>query len=62
MPDEDLFCVFCKRTKDDVKYLLAGRPGIAICEECVSSLMAIIAEENDEWRTAQIERLSKIGK
>jgi ATP-dependent Clp protease ATP-binding subunit ClpX len=60
MSDEKPFCAFCKRSKDDVNYLVAG-PGAAICEECVSHLIAIVAEESPDWRDAQIERLSKTG-
>jgi ATP-dependent Clp protease ATP-binding subunit ClpX len=60
MADENLSCSWCQRSKDDVKHLLAG-PGIAVCDECLGELSAILAEENSDWRDAQIERLSKLG-
>jgi ATP-dependent protease Clp ATPase subunit len=61
MSESQLSCSFCRRSQDQVKVLLAG-PGLSICEACVSELMAIIAEDHADWRDAQIERLSKIGK
>jgi ATP-dependent Clp protease ATP-binding subunit ClpX len=61
MSENKLSCSFCRRSQDDVTVLLAG-PGISICDECVSELMAIIAQDHADWRDAQIERLSKIGK
>jgi hypothetical protein len=60
MVDKNLTCSWCKRSEDDVKYLIAG-PGIAICDGCVADLSAILAEERSDWRDAQIERLSKLG-
>ncbi|HEY6254234.1 MAG TPA: ClpX C4-type zinc finger protein [Xanthobacteraceae bacterium] len=59
MSDKKLFCAFCTRSSDEVKYLMAG-PGVAICDECISELMSVIAEKNADWRDAQIERLSKM--
>ena len=58
--NEHLSCVFCQRDSDDVEHLLAG-PGVAICDECLSDLSATLAEQNSEWRRAQIERLSGLG-
>ena len=57
--EENISCCFCRRCKDDVKHLLAG-PGIAICDECLGDLSAILAEQQSDWRDAQIERLSKL--
>ena len=28
-------CSFCKRKEEDVARLIAGQPGVAICDECV---------------------------
>jgi ATP-dependent protease Clp ATPase subunit len=61
MPDKELICSFCSQSEDDVKVLVAG-PGISICDGCVAELMVIIAEDHPDWRDAQIERLSKVGK
>jgi hypothetical protein len=58
--EENLSCAFCRRAKDDVKHLLAG-PGVAVCDECLGDLSAILAEQHSDWRDAQIERLSKLG-
>ncbi|MGH6823237.1 MAG: ClpX C4-type zinc finger protein [Methylocella sp.] len=56
---EKHYCIFCRRSQDETKRILAG-PGIAICDECTAESMAIIAEEDAEWRDAQIERLTKM--
>ena len=60
MADKTLSCSWCQRSQDDVKHLLAG-PGIAVCDECLGELSAILAERHSEWREVQIERLSKLG-
>jgi ATP-dependent protease Clp ATPase subunit len=59
MADRNLFCSWCQRSKDDAKHLLAG-PGVAVCEECLGELSAILAERHSDWRDAQIQRLSKL--
>jgi ATP-dependent protease Clp ATPase subunit len=58
--DKKVSCSFCRRSSDDVKHVLAG-PDIAVCDECLGELAAILAAENADWRDALIERLSKLG-
>ena len=60
MADNDPCCGWCQRSGGAVKHLLAG-PGIAICDECLSDLSAILVEQHSDWRDAQIARLSKSG-
>jgi len=36
-------CAFCKKSRDDVRYLLAG-PGVNICDACVATCIDLIAE------------------
>ena len=36
-------CAFCKKSRDDVRYLLAG-PGVNICDVCVATCIDLIAE------------------
>jgi hypothetical protein len=36
-------CAFCNKSKDDVRYLLAG-PGVNICNVCVATCIDLIAE------------------
>ena len=36
-------CAFCKKSRDDVRYLLAG-PGVNICDACVATSIDLIAE------------------
>ncbi len=38
-------CSFCRRTNDQVERLIAGPPGIYICNECVDICVEIIQEE-----------------
>jgi ATP-dependent Clp protease ATP-binding subunit ClpX len=57
--DKKLFCSFCQRSQDDVKHLIAG-PDVAVCDECLGELSAILADKDPEWRSSQIERLSKL--
>jgi|tagenome__1003787_1003787.scaffolds.fasta_scaffold20930451_1 ATP-dependent protease Clp ATPase subunit len=54
-------CAFCRRPKDEIKYIVAG-PGVAVCDECLGKLSAVMAESHSDWRDGQIERLSKIGR
>ena len=42
--DEARRCSFCKRTEDKVARLIAGPPGIAICDECVDTCHDLLAE------------------
>jgi len=58
--EANLSCAFCRRSRDDGKHLLAG-PGVAICDECLGDLSAILAEQHHDWRDALMERLSKSG-
>jgi ATP-dependent protease Clp ATPase subunit len=59
--DNDPSCIFYRRSADDVEHLIAG-PGVAICDGCLSDLSDIMAEQDSDWRDAQIERLSKSGR
>lgn len=36
-------CAFCQKTRDDVRYLLAG-PGVNICDVCVANCIDLIAD------------------
>lgn len=38
-------CSFCRRTNDQVERLIAGPPGVYICNECVDICVEIIQEE-----------------
>jgi ATP-dependent protease Clp ATPase subunit len=60
-------CSFCRKSQDEVAQLLAF-PGVPlglskdlfICDECVGLMMEIVAQQNDDWRKHQIERLTKL--
>lgn len=41
----DVRCSFCGKAQDQVKRLIVGPNGVAICDECVSLCNEIIAEE-----------------
>ena len=38
-----MWCAFCKKSRDDVRYLLAGT-GVNICNVCVGTCIDLIAE------------------
>ncbi|PSL04570.1 ATP-dependent Clp protease ATP-binding subunit ClpX [Haloactinopolyspora alba] len=38
-------CSFCHKTQDQVRRLIAGPPGVHICDECVELCTELIAEE-----------------
>ena len=37
-------CTFCNRTREQVKRLVAGPPGIFICEDCIADCMEALQE------------------
>jgi len=41
----DVRCSFCGKAQDQVKRLIVGPNGVAMCDECVSLCNEIIAEE-----------------
>ena len=43
--NEDIFCSFCGRYKDEVGKMIAGPNGIFICEDCVDICNKIILED-----------------
>jgi ATP-dependent protease Clp ATPase subunit len=57
---EKQHCSFCSQSEDERRYILAG-PGVSICNECIEALMEILAQQDEEWRVAQIERLTKLS-
>src|SRR5690242_4433302 len=44
MKETTVYCSFCKRSKDEVKILIAGEEG-HICENCVAHAQEIIEHE-----------------
>jgi len=38
-------CAFCKKSTDDVRYLVEG-PGVNICDECVAVCVDLIADRD----------------
>ncbi|MBR3575340.1 MAG: ATP-dependent Clp protease ATP-binding subunit ClpX [Lachnospiraceae bacterium] len=46
--DEDIRCSFCGKKKRDTKKLVAGPPGIYICDECIGICADIIDDDYDE--------------
>ena len=37
-------CTFCNRTREQVKRLVAGPPGIFICDECIDDCLEALEE------------------
>ena len=42
---EVISCSFCNKTQHEVARLIAGPPGIYICNECVKVCTSVIAQE-----------------
>jgi ATP-dependent Clp protease ATP-binding subunit ClpX len=40
-------CSFCKRKEQDVVRLIAGQPGVAICDECIDLCYAMLQGEDE---------------
>ncbi|MDG2348660.1 MAG: ATP-dependent Clp protease ATP-binding subunit ClpX [Gammaproteobacteria bacterium] len=45
MADELLNCSFCGKNQDEVKKLIAGPPGLYICDECVELCADILSDD-----------------
>jgi len=46
-------CSFCQRPRDEVGYLIAGPPGVFICDECVGTCQRVLETEGISYRTGQ---------
>ncbi|MEM7260687.1 MAG: ATP-dependent Clp protease ATP-binding subunit ClpX [Planctomycetota bacterium] len=46
-------CVFCGKSAGDVERLIAGPPGIYICNECIELCYSIISEDDRQGRRGQ---------
>ncbi|MBN1935159.1 MAG: ATP-dependent Clp protease ATP-binding subunit ClpX [Anaerolineae bacterium] len=53
-------CSFCRRTNQEVNRLIAGPPGIYICNECVDICTEIIQEEQAKQRDVQPFTLDRL--
>lgn len=49
--DEPQQCSFCQRPRDQVGHLIAGPPGVFICDECVAVCQHILETEGISYRT-----------
>ena len=47
-PENKIRCSFCNKTQDQVRKLIAGPPGVYICDECVDVCADIIEEEYED--------------
>jgi ATP-dependent protease Clp ATPase subunit len=55
---EPLTCGFCRKSRGEVRTLIAGTGyQYAICDECVGLCAEILAMEHPDWRDATVERL-----
>jgi hypothetical protein len=53
-------CSFCGKPADAVKHLVAG-PRVMICDDCVAICIAVLAEQDAEWREAARRVLDETG-
>lgn len=49
-------CTFCNRTRDQVKRLVAGPPGIFICDECIEDCLEAL-EEAPEMENSAVNEI-----
>src|SRR5512143_935474 len=49
--DEQQHCSFCQRSRDEVGRLIAGPPGVFICDECVGVCQHILETEGVSHHT-----------
>ena len=49
-------CSFCGKPGDTVTHLIAG-PRVMICDECVDTCIAVLAEQDANWREQKIAAL-----
>jgi hypothetical protein len=42
-------CAFCGKAADEAKHLIAGARAM-ICDECIDTCIAVLAEQDAEWR------------
>jgi ATP-dependent protease Clp ATPase subunit len=57
----DPTCSYCgKRSSEVTRLIVAPRPEIGICNECVELCMEICAIDDSAWRDNQIARLKEL--
>ena len=50
-------CTFCNRTRDQVKRLVAGPPGIFICDECIEDCREALEEAPEMENSAAVNEI-----
>jgi ATP-dependent protease Clp ATPase subunit len=53
-------CSFCDKGHTEVKHLIlrgANAPNVAICDECVTLHMEVLATSSNEWRNRLLKAL-----
>ena len=45
-------CTFCNRTREQVKRLVAGPPGIFICDDCIEDCVAALNDSREDTPSA----------
>ena len=46
--NNDIKCSFCGKSKKDTRKLVAGPPGIYICDECIGICSDIIEDDYED--------------
>jgi hypothetical protein len=54
-------CSFCAKPGDAVAHLIAG-PHVMICDECIDICIAVLADQDAEWREQKIAALVNLRK
>ncbi|MBR5191855.1 MAG: ATP-dependent Clp protease ATP-binding subunit ClpX [Clostridia bacterium] len=57
--NENLYCSFCGKSKEQTKRLIAGPNGIFICDECIEICRSIMQEEDAKTTTKTEMKLLK---
>ena len=60
--DNPDFCSFCGKSADQVGRLIAGPPGVFICNECVDVCGALLNDERGRNKKKKSNKKSKTNK
>lgn len=55
------YCSFCRKSRDETKYVVAGPDGINICDVCVDQCAEILAAAREKHNKALNSERAKSG-
>ena len=55
MPEDNLICSFCQKSRKDVTKMIVGHAKVAICNECIKLCNEILAEDKETVDKSKLE-------